>query len=418
MVPILSLPTPTAAECNRECARTTTDRAILDANLMAAGLEPARLTRDRPNLFAESAVFVSTADAAAMTRTVAAVEAVVALAPYRTAMLDGAPASARHDRPARGVFISYDFHLGPQGPKLIEINTNAGGCLLSAAVARAQRPFCPEAHPVPGLGGIDDALMAMFAAEWRLERGTAPLRTIVIADDAPETQFLYPEFLLFRDLFRRSGLDAEIADARTLEWREGRLWHGGTAVDMVYNRCCDFSLQRPEHAALAAAWRTGGAVVTPHPRAHALYADKRALILLSDDERLAAWGVPAAERAVLAATVPRTVAVTPERAEALWAERARLFFKPATGYGSRAAYRGDKLTRRVWQEILLAGTYVAQALAPPGERRMPTGGSTMKVDVRLFVYDGRAQFMSARLYRGQTTNFQTPGGGLAAVFLV
>ena len=37
------------------------------------------------------------------------------------------------------------------------------------------------------------------------------------------------------------------------------------------------------------------------------------------------------------------------------------------GFGSRAAYRGDKLTQRVWQEIQ-SGDHVAQALVPPGER--------------------------------------------------
>lgn len=30
---------------------------------------------------------------------------------------------------------------------------------------------------------------------------------------------------------------------------------------------------------------------------------------------------------------------------------AELFFKPATGYGSKAAYRGNKLTKRVWKEM-------------------------------------------------------------------
>ena len=45
-----------------------------------------------------------------------------------------------------------------------------------------------------------------------------------------------------------------------------------------------------------------------------------------------------------------TVAVTAESAEALWARRRSLFFKPATGFGARAAYRaangGDLLKGR------------------------------------------------------------------------
>ena len=41
-----------------------------------------------------------------------------------------------------------------------------------------------------------------------------------------------------------------------------------------------------------------------------------------------------------------------------------------------------------------------------------------KVDLRNYVYRGAVQLVSARLYRGQTTNFRTPGGGFAAVFPV
>ncbi|MBS1246209.1 MAG: hypothetical protein H6R47_408, partial [Proteobacteria bacterium] len=101
----------------------------------------------------------------------------------------------------------------------------------------------------------------------------------------------------------------------------------------------------------------------------------------------------------------------------LWAERKRLFFKPAGGYGSKAVYRGDKLTRRVWEEIL-AGDYVVQELVPPGERQVQVEAEStaLKYDVRCFVYAGKIQLLAARLYQGQVTNFRTPGGGFAPVF--
>ena len=116
---------------------------------------------------------------------------------------------------------------------------------------------------------------------------------------------------------------------------------------------------------------------------------------------------------------PRTESVTPERAESLWAERRKYFFKPAAGYGSKAAYRGDKLTRRVWQEIL-HGTYVAQALVAPSERHVAVDNAEtdLKLDIRAYVYGGAIQLVAARLYEGQTTNFRTPGGGFAPVFVV
>jgi hypothetical protein len=170
---------------------------------------------------------------------------------------------------------------------------------------------------------------------------------------------------------------------------------------------------------LRAAYTAGAVVLTPHPHAHALLADKHNLTILSDDALLARLGADAATRATLVAGVPRTVAVGAANAEALWRERRTLFFKPATGYGSKAAYRGDKLTRRVWESIL-AGDYVAQAIAPPSERMTPVDGSeaALKVDVRAYVYGATIQLVAARLYAGQTTNFRTPGGGFAPVFVV
>ena len=161
-------------------------------------------------------------------------------------------------------------------------------------------------------------------------------------------------------------------------------------------------------------------VLTPHPRAHALYADKRHLAWLSDPQWLAALGLPSELRQRLLAGVPATRLVTPANANELWAQRRQLFFKPASGFGSRAAYRGDKLTRRVWDEIV-AGEYVAQRIALPSERVValePGNRSELKLDVRAYVYRGRIQLFAARLYSGQTTNFRTAGGGFAPVFVV
>ena len=47
-----------------------------------------------------------------------------------------------------------------------------------------------------------------------------------------------------------------------------------------------------------------------------------------------------------------------------------------------------------------------------------SGFQDLKLDLRNYVYHGRVQLVSARLYQGQTTNFRTPGGGFAAVFSV
>ena len=377
----------------------------------------------RPHLFSATAVFISPRQFAQLAAVVEAVDAVVALPAYQEIVLARAPPIARSNPGPRGVFMGFDFHLGPSGAQLIEINTNAGGALLNAILARAQQACCEAMagalRPTADLGSIDKAYLATFREDWRRQRGAAPLKRIAIVDDEPEGQYLYPEFQLFQQLFRDAGIEAVIADARALAWHDGSLWLAGRTVDLVYNRLADFYLEAPGHAALRDAYAAGAVVVTPHPHAHALYADKRNLVVFSDDEALRAMGVPASTRAVLRAGVPATIQVTADNAADLWSRRRQLFFKPARGYGSKAAYRGDKLTRRVWGEILRSD-YVAQTIAPASERRVQVDGvaTDLKLDVRAYVYAGCMQLLAARLYTGQTTNFRTPGGGFAPVFVV
>jgi hypothetical protein len=360
----------------------------------------ARLLDDRPHLFSAATVEVSSRDMASMAELVAAIEEVVALEAYREHVLTWAPEIARYEPKGKGVFFGYDFHLAADGPRLIEINTNAGGALLAAAQA--------------GGSGIEESFVAMFRAELG-----GDLKALAIVDEAPESQYLYPEFLLCKALFERHEIEVVICDPQALMLCHGGLWHEQKRLDLVYNRLTDFALAAPEHAALRQAYLDGAVVVTPHPRAHALYADKRNLVSLCDEQLLRSWGVATAAIEVLMARIPRTERVTSDRAEDFWARRRGLFFKPAGGYGSKAAYRGDKITRRVFDEVL-AGDYVAQALVPPSTVAVTVENEAveLKADIRCYAYDGKVQLVAARLWQGQTTNFRTPGGGFAKVVTV
>lgn len=414
-----------AERLNRGCQCVSLDHARLRAELERDPRDGALLStinHTRPHLFADSVAFVANRQLDEVAALVAAVERVVALPGWQEKVLAQSPASASVRSAAAGVFLGYDFHLGPDGPRLIEINTNAGGGLLNVALARAQRACCAEVAPVAsafaGGGAVDPerAFMDMFLEEWRAMRGDRPLRTIAIVDQEPQEQYLLPEFLLFQRMFERHGLTAWICDPSALRFEDDALWLGGERVDFVYNRLTDFSLCEPASGALAQAWQLQAAVISPHPRAHALYADKRNLALLCDEEFLASIGVEAESRAVLLRAIPRTFRVASCEPDELWKRRKGLFFKPASGFGSRAAYRGDKLTRTVFESIL-AGDYIAQELVPPGERRVTVEGTIteLKMDFRAYAYRGTMQLAVARLYRGQTTNFRTPGGGFATV---
>lgn len=411
---------------NQTCFCITLDSEALCAALEREAKDPdfcRMFVRTRPHLFSSVPVFLPASAIAEMGGIVAAIEATSRLPGYREAALSQAPGIARQDFGPAGVFMGYDFHLDDDGPKLIEINTNAGGAFLNALLARAQRACCAEIEPALALAlakadPFEVDVLRIFQSEWQRQRGEGVARRIAIVDDQPEDQYLYPEFVLARELFLKHGIDAVIVDPNQFRYEQSRLLVGGDQIDLVYNRLVDFSLERPEHAALRDAYQDGAVVLTPNPHNHALLADKRNLVLLSDSVALEAWGLPPGLRSVLAG-VPLTTLVTPMNADSLWRSRKDLFFKPTSGHGGKAVYRGDKLTKGVWAEIGRGG-YVAQSFAAPGKRLVRVDGvtETRKMDVRLYTYDGEILLTAARLYQGQTTNFRTPGGGFAPVFAV
>lgn len=420
-------PGPTEARSswlNRNCFCITLDRTALSAALDREGDDKGfygTFVGSRPHLFSNVPVFLAQSVIEEMRGIVDAIEAAAKLLGYRDTVLSWASEIAQQDFGPAGALMGYDFHLYDDGPRLIEVNTNAGGAFLNALLAKAQEACCAEVKQ--GLIDTQDddfeaRVIAMFKDEWRRQRGAGSPRRIAIVDDQPEEQYLYPEFVLARQMLLKHGFDAVVGDASELQYEGGSLRLSGKDIDLVYNRLVDFALDRPEHAALRGAYRDGAVVVTPNPRNHALFAAKRNLTLLSDPAALEAIGLSQEMRLRLAG-VPTTVLVTSDNADALWRSRKDLFFKPVSGHGSKAVYRGDKVTKGVWAEIARGG-YVAQAFAAPGQRMIEIDGAVAprKTDVRLYTYDGRVLLTAARLYQGQTTNFRTPGGGFAPVLVI
>lgn len=347
---------------------------------------PAAAPQVPAQLVAREPVFVSARDVAAIRAFVADFETVAGDPRYVAEALRRAPAIARHAFGPRGLFTTFDFHLTADGPRLIEINTNGGGAMLAAAATR---------------GFDDDALFDPFEREWAAQRGSSPRGHLAIADEDPAKQGLFAEMLAMAERLRERGWSVSIEDVSRLRFDGTHLTGDHGRIDFVYNRLTDFYFA--EHAALAAAYKAGAVVVSPHPRAHALYADKRNLIWLTEHHP--------------SPLVPPTQPVDPS----LWSRRKTLFFKPTAGFGSRAVYRGDKLTQRTWRAILdNAATYVAQERVDPSRRAVLVDGDErrLKLDLRAFTYTGQVLLLAARLYDGQTTNMRTTGGGIAPVIVV
>ena len=413
-----------AEALNRDCYCIGVNRAALldsmQAHLQDSGL-PQQLLDANSHVFAGSPVFLGQQHLQAMEQLIGAVERVARNPAYRDTVLAATPLAAQLDFGPRGVFFAYDFHLGTDGPQLIEVNSNAGGVLLNMYLAAAQQSCCDALITLFGgkasFADAEKELIAMFREEWSLQRPGETLHNIAIVDREPGAQFLYPEFLLFKSLFERHGIATLIVDPDECTLEGNTLFAGGRKIDLVYNRLTDFYLAAPESACLRTAYENGLAVFTPSPYHYALFADKRNLPLLSDASRLREIGVQDDDIATLQRSLPATVAVSDDNAAWLWSNRKRFFFKPATGHASRGVYRGAKLTKRVWQDIVRAD-YIAQALVLPSERQLILDGvkQSLKVDIRCVTYKGKIQQLSARLYQGQTTNLRTAGGGLATVF--
>jgi hypothetical protein len=350
---------------------------------------------------------------AVLGRTVEALDRIAHTPAYMAEVDAGADALVRFDPGNRGVFMGYDFHLSAAGPRLIEINTNAGGALLNglhtAALCDPEKLACLCSNLLP-VETIDARILGTFVDELTRARGPdARLRRVAIADERPREQFLYPEFELFVELFARAGVEAEIVDTAELGAAKG--------FDLVYLRDTDFTLATPRTRALREAYLSREVVVTPAPREHHLLANKRRLALFSSREALLHLGVAPDEAGFLSEVVPETRLLAELGAERAWSERHDWVFKPCAAYGSKAVYRGDKLTHKKLDEIVREPGYLAQRRVEPGVVRVDTldGPRDMKFDVRAYAHRGEILLLGARVYQGQVTNLRSPGGGFSAI---
>jgi hypothetical protein len=320
-----------------------------------------------------------------------------------------------------GVFMGYDFHTVtggsglPQLPQLIEVNTNAGGTYMAWQAWQAAQTEPPAVPPLRVMA----RLRRMFAGEWGRFCGSEPRLPpcVVIMDDDPPRQHLYPEMCIIAQQLRQWGVSAGVVDPSELDMQEtGVFWHG-QPVGMIYNRHVDFYLESPALAGVRAAWLAGRVCLTPHPYVYGLLADKRRMTGWSDAGWLADLtdlGVPAEWCAHLLATVPVTRLLSGLDPEQVWRDRRLLVFKPVTGCGSRGVVLGKGVSRARFSSFEPDRTLVQQWIPPA---TMGGGEAARKVDVRLFVWRDRLLGIAARAWRGQVTNLQE-GSGFVPVFLI
>ncbi|PJZ57851.1 circularly permuted ATPgrasp domain protein [Leptospira barantonii] len=414
---------------NRECQCVTLEKSVLEEVfhskiLKANGAEHLDIDALSKSYFSSSAYFLDPKELDAIQATVSTFQRILKNHTVRKELLREFPEPLRERYSEGGVFLSFDFHLTDSGPKLIEINTNAGGAFLQKKLVEAQQECCIEVRDaLPSkeeLNELEFSFLEIFLQEWKNSGKKDLSKFIAILDENPKEQFLYPEFILFKDLFLKQGIESEIVSPESLQADEnGFLYHLGKKVDFIYNRLTDFYLDKPENRFLKNAWKEETVVISPNPLDYELYAKKANFILWNDSEFLKNAEVDSEDLRILSKAIPFTGFVKNVDPQTLWSERKKFFFKPTCGYGSKAVYRGDKLTKGVFQEIM-DGDNIYQEIVNPSERILLKEGEKkiFKTDLRAYVYREKILLLASRLYQGQTTNFRTPGGGFSPVYVL
>ena len=287
------------------------------------------------------------------------------------------------------VCMSYDFHTDDQDNlKLIEINTNAAFLSLGLTLYKLW-PFVKQ----PDFNEKD--LVNMFLTESALCKQDT--FSLAIMDEKPEDQRMYLEFLTYQSLFKKSGLKCDIVDLSDIAKLPSKT--------LIYNRYTDFYLASEKSKVLRERFKNGELFLSPNPYEYFLLADK---------QRLFDWGQQTE------VTKPNSLLKIYDLAKSdkdqIWLERKNLFFKPKASYGSKQAYKGASVSRKVFDEAF-ASEFIAQEYIQAKEIIVGSESEPLKLkyDLRCYVYKDQLQLVIARLYQGQTTNLKTVGGGFTVV---
>jgi len=313
---------------------------------------------------------------------------------YKDSLSPKQPAIAK-DPESFSVLMGYDFHVTEKNElKLIEINTNAANSLLMDLL-----------YKVHGSSDLSVAFLKSLRSSFdeeikHCEKHTLrKIKNIAIIDDNHKEQNSYFEFLMFKALFGRWGYSCIIGDPDEFKFDGQSLVYsvGNIEIDFVYNRLTDFYLSGPKSKALHDAYFAKKVGLSPNPHEYFLLADKNRLVELSKNPNLE-WSY------LLNTHSFREFSSAIE----LWRNRKKYFFKPSGAFGGRGAFKGESISRKLFNE-LFEKDYVAQ------EYIMPPVHNDLKWDLRFYAYKDNIQLAASRLYKGQTTNFQTPGSGLGIV---
>jgi uncharacterized circularly permuted ATP-grasp superfamily protein len=280
---------------------------------------------------------------------------------------------------------------------------------------------------------MDGVLQGLLTA-WRAAgRSSRPTILITDYDHVPTV----PEFLMLRHHFEARGYPCVHEDPRNLEFRDGKLWAKGRAIDLVYRRVLtnEFLEKGDEVRALFDAYAAQAVVMVNPFRAKTVH-KKACFALLSGDHLGASW-MTREERFVIERTIPWTRKVRETRSDfhgkkidllPFVAENKDQFvLKPSDEYGGKGVTIGWEEEASGFADALQAASkddqeWVVQERIHTIDEPFPMLDSgldeqPMIVDLDPYIYFGKVHGVLARLAAGALCNV-TSGGGQVPVLIL
>lgn len=321
-------------------------------------------------------------------------------------------ADFKKQSPVPNILSCLDFHIDLEKDelRLIEANTNASGYLIGSLVHKIHNlDFKP----------MQAKLLQMFYDS--LDSANS---TLYVMDEQPVKQKMYLEFLLYQELLSQNGLTLNISDSLELDQKINALLESSTSNGThnkksigIYNRSTDFYLEN--HPNLLKLFINQQIKLSPHPVGYDLFAHKDNLHdwskMMTDTDILAKLEISKNDSDVFQSFLLQSQPVQNlfQDFEQAWLERKKYFFKPSDSYGGKATYRGASISKKYFENAW-SENFLAQAYFPPAKLK-DNEDQNWKFDLRVYVYKDETIFSLARVYQGQTTNFNTLGGGFAPV---
>jgi len=264
-------------------------------------------------------------------------------------------------------------------------------------------------------------MSAMLSAFHQWGRGERPVIAIVDWEGLPTAT----EFEMFQAYFEARGVKTSICDPRALEFRRGRLYANGKAVNLVYRRVLTSELlaRGGETRSLRDAYLAGAVCVVNSFRAKLLH-KKMSLALLSDG-RYRHLYTPA-QRAAIRAHVPWTRRVRHELAEDIARRRQTLVLKPNDEYGGKGVVLGWTVGQTEWEaaiKVAIAESYVVQEAVEIPRVPFPVALDGLSfidlaVDLDPYLFDGRAAGFLTRVSAAALLNVTAGAGSIVPTFVI